>query len=221
MSPQLLQVTFKGFFAFSFCFVSSCFSLRFEGKQNVPRTGPLLIVANHQSWFDPFLVGLAMPRRIRFMARRTLFTEHRGLGAFLRALDIIPVNQEGFAREGLRLSRERIEAGDAILVFPEGARTWDGNMDRLMPGVTLLIRQTGADVLPVGIAGAWDAWPRWRWTPTMSPLFLPPNKATIAVSVGELINGKQLATMERGEILDVLSKEIHAMWEKAKKLRRK
>jgi 1-acyl-sn-glycerol-3-phosphate acyltransferase len=221
MSPRLYKLTYKGFYAFSFCFVTSCFSYRFEGKQKVPRTGPLLIVANHQSWFDPFLVGLALPRRIRFMARRTLFTNHPCLGAFFSALDIIPVNQEGFAREGLRLTRERLDAGDAVLVFPEGARTWDGNMDKLMPGVTLLIRQTGADVLPVGIAGAWDAWPRWRWTPTMSPLFLPPNKATIAVSVGQLINGKQLASMERGDILENLSKGIHAAWEKAKKLRRK
>jgi 1-acyl-sn-glycerol-3-phosphate acyltransferase len=221
MSPWLYKLSYKGFYAFSYCFVTSCFSYRFEGKFNAPRTGPLLIVANHQSWFDPFLVGLALPRRIRFMARRTLFTDSRALGAFLSALNIIPVNQEGFAREGLRLTRERLDAGDAVLVFPEGARTWDGKMDRLMPGVTLLIRQTGADVLPVGIAGAWDAWPRTRWVPTMSPLFLPPNKATIAVSVGKPINGKQLAAMERGEILEILSKEIHARWEKAKKLRRK
>jgi 1-acyl-sn-glycerol-3-phosphate acyltransferase len=221
MSPWVYKLTYEAVAAFSYCFVTSCFSYRCEGKKNVPRTGPLLIVANHQSWFDPFLIGVAMPRAIRFMARRTLFTNNPALGRFMTSVNIIPVNQEGFAREGLRLTRERLEAGDAVLIFPEGARTWDGNIDKLMPGVTLLIRQTGADVLPVGIAGAWDAWPRWRWIPTMSPLFLPPNKATIAVSIGKPINGKQLAATERHEILGVLSKEIHAMWEKAKKLKRK
>jgi 1-acyl-sn-glycerol-3-phosphate acyltransferase len=221
MSPWLYNLIYEGFYAFSFAFVTSCFSYRSEGKRHVPRKGPLLIVANHQSWFDPFLVGLAMPRHIRFMARRTLFTGNRALGAFLIGLDIIPVNQEGFAREGLRLARERLEAGDAVLVFPEGQRTWDGKIDKLMPGVTLLIRQTQADVLPVGIAGAWDAWPRWRLLPTMSPLLLPPNRATIAVSVGKPIDGARLAVMAREEMLTALSKELHIVADRAKKLRRK
>ena len=221
MSPWLYNLTYEGFYAFSFTFVTFGFSYRCEGKRNVPRDGPLLIVANHQSWFDPFLVGLAIPRRIRFMARRTLFTGNPVLGAFLRGLNIIPVNQEGFAREGLRLTRERLDAGEAVLVFPEGQRSWEGKIDKLMPGVTLLIRQAKPQVLPVGIAGAWDAWPRWRLIPTMSPLFLPPNRATIAVSVGKPLNGAALAALEREEILQTLSKELHLGWDRAKRLRRK
>jgi 1-acyl-sn-glycerol-3-phosphate acyltransferase len=220
MSPWIYNLIYEGFHAFSFAFVFSTFSFRSEGKANVPRRGPLLIVANHQSWFDPFLVGLAIPRRIRFMARRTLFTGNRILGAFLSGLNIIPVNQEGFAREGLRLTKERLNAGEAVLVFPEGERSWDGKIGKLMPGVTLLIRQTKATVLPVGIAGAWDAWPRWRLVPTISPLLLPPNKATIAVSVGKPLNGGRLASMEREQILTELDKELHVVWQRAKKLRR-
>lgn len=184
MSPWQYNLIYPGFYAFSFTFVTFGFSYSCEGKRNVPRHGPLVIVANHQSWFDPFLVGLPMPRRFRFMARRTLFTGNRALCAFLSGLNIIRVNQEGYAREGLRLTKERLEAGGVFLVFSEGQRSWDGKIDKLMPGIPLLIRQTEANVLPVGIAGAWDAWPRLRLIPTMAPLFLPPNKATIAVSVG-------------------------------------
>jgi len=220
MSPWLYNLIYEGFHAFGFSFVFSCFSYRSEGKAHVPRRGPLLIVANHQSWFDPFLVGLAIPRRIRFMARRTLFTGNRVLGAFLNALNIIPVNQEGFAREGLRLTKERLNAGEAVLVFPEGQRSWDGNIGPLMPGVTLLIRQTKANVLPVGIAGAWDAWPRWRLLPNISPLFLPPTKATIGVSVGEPLDGVRLAAMEREAMLAELAKAFQVVWQRAKKLRR-
>jgi 1-acyl-sn-glycerol-3-phosphate acyltransferase len=221
MSPWLYNLIYEGFYAFSFTTVTFGFSYRMEGKAHVPRNGPLLIVANHQSWFDPFLVGLALPRRIRFMARRTLFTNHPALGAFFRALHIIPVNQEGFAREGLRLTRERLEAGEAVLVFPEGQRSWDGKIGPLMPGVTMLIRQTGANVLPVGIAGAWHAWPRWKLIPILSPFFLPPNQASIAVSVGKILDGKRLAGMERHEILGQLSTKLHHVWERAERLRRK
>jgi 1-acyl-sn-glycerol-3-phosphate acyltransferase len=220
MSPWQYKLIYEGFRAFTYAFVTLGFSYRSEGKANVPSNGPLLIVANHQCWIDPFLVGLAIPRHIRFMARRTLFTNSPGMNAFLSGLSIIPVNQEGFAREGLRLARERLDAGEAVLVFPEGQRTWDGRIGKLMPGVTLLIRQTGADVLPVGIAGAWDAWPRWKLLPSMSPLFLPANKATIAVSIGKPINGKELAASDRDALLASMSGSLHIVWERAKKLRR-
>src|SRR5262249_30702035 len=148
MSPRLYNLIYEGFRAFSFAFVTIGFSYRCEGTAKVPRQGPLLIMANHQSWFDPFLVGLCIPRRIRFLARRTLFTGNRLLGAFLSGLNIIPVNQEGFAREGLRLTRECLEAGEAVLGFPGGQRSWDGKIDKRMPGGTLLRPQTQADVLP-------------------------------------------------------------------------
>jgi 1-acyl-sn-glycerol-3-phosphate acyltransferase len=221
MSPWLYNLIYEGFHAFSFALITFGFSYRSEGTANVPRQGPLLILANHQSWFDPFLIGLSIPRRIRFMARRTLLTGNRLLGAFLTGMKIIPVNQEGFAREGLRLTRERLEAGDAVLVFPEGQRCWNGKIEKLMPGVSLVIRQTQADVLPVGIAGAWDAWPRWSWLPTLSPLFLPPNKATIAVSVGTPISGARLAAMKREEMLTEIARVLQVGWRRAVKLRRK
>jgi 1-acyl-sn-glycerol-3-phosphate acyltransferase len=221
MSPWKYNLIYEGFRAFTYAFVTLGFSYRSEGKNNVPHNGPLLIVSNHQSWFDPFLIGLAIPRRIRFMARRTLFTGSRGMNAFLSGLSVIPVNQEGFAREGLRLTRERLDAGEAVLIFPEGQRTWDGNIGKLMPGVTLLIRQTGADVLPVGIAGAWHAWPRWKLLPFMSPLFLPANEATIAVSIGKPIRGKQLAEMERHAMLSTMWEQMHQVWASAKRLRRR
>ena len=221
MSPWQYNLIYEGFRAFTYAFVTLGFSYRSEGKSNVPPRGPLLIVSNHQSWFDPFLIGLAIPRHIRFMARRTLFTGSRGMNAFLSGLSIIPVNQEGFAREGLRLAKERLDAGEAVLVFPEGQRSWDGNIGKLMPGVTLLIRQTGADVMPVGIAGAWDAWPRWKLLPSMSPLFAPANEASIAVSIGKPVSGKELAAMERDDILKSMAAHLHVVWTRAHRLQRR
>ena len=221
MSPWQYNLIYEGFRAFTYAFVTLGFSYRSEGKSNVPNQGPLLIVANHQSWFDPFLVGLAIPRHIRFMARKTLFTNSRGMNAFLSGLNIIPVNQEGFAREGLRLVKERLEEGEAVLIFPEGQRSWDGNIGKLMPGITLPIRQTGADVLPVGIAGAWDAWPRWKLLPSMSPIFVPANKGSIAVSIGKPISGKALAALEREEMLTSMADHLHVAWVRAHRLQRR
>jgi 1-acyl-sn-glycerol-3-phosphate acyltransferase len=196
------------------------FSYRVEGQRNIPRTGPVLLIANHQSWFDPILVGLASPRHLCFLARKTLFRSP-ALSRLMRSLGTSPVDQEGFAREGLRTVLDHFQAGRAVLIFPEGERCWDGKIHPLRPGVTLLIKKGMIPIVPVGIAGAWDAWPRWRWLPTLSPLVLAPSKAAIAVSVGKPLDGRRYADLHREEMLAALSDELNKAWAKAKRLQRK
>jgi 1-acyl-sn-glycerol-3-phosphate acyltransferase len=196
------------------------FSLRTEGARYVPATGPVLVIANHQSFFDPVLVGLATRRRLCFLARETLF-KHPLLARLIRSLNAVPIDQEGFAREGLRTILDQLKAGRAVLVFPEGERTHDGDLHTLRPGVHLLIKRSRAAVVPVGIAGAYDAWSRWRRCPLPAPLGLPAGPGTLAVSVGRALPPERWDGLSREQALEELLKELRRVQARAEHLRRK
>jgi 1-acyl-sn-glycerol-3-phosphate acyltransferase len=196
------------------------FSLRTEGHQNVPRQGPALLIANHQSFIDPILVGLAVRRHAVFLARQSLF-RHGFLAWLVRSLHGVPVNLEGFAREGLKTILEQLRAGRAVAVFPEGERTRNGRMSPLRPGIHLLIKRLEMAIVPIGIAGAYDAWPRWRAYPLPAPLLGPARKGTIAVSVGPPMDSRRFADQPRDQVLAELFVEVQKQKERAQRLRRK
>ena len=195
-------------------------SYRFEGRRNVPRRGPALLVANHESFLDPVLVGMASSRQICYLARKTLF-KNRLFGAYLRTVRSVPVDQEGVAKEGLKTVLELLKAGEVVLVFPEGERTWTGQMQPLKPGVQLLIKRAQVPVIPVGVAGAFQAFPRTRKLPNLSPLFLPATGASVAVSVGKPQPAARYTELPRDQLLVELAREVGAMRERAERLRRK
>src|SRR5262245_43311184 len=161
------------------------FSFRFEGGRNIPRQGPALLIANHESFLDPVAIGLTTHRHLHYLARKTLFVGT--FGSFLRRVNCVPVDQEGVAKEGLRTIIELLGQGKAVLVFPEGERTETGKILEFKPGIQLIIRKTRAPIVPVGIAGAYDAFPRSKALPSLSPLFMPATKGAFAVSVGKLL----------------------------------
>ena len=136
-----------------------CFRLRIMHRERVIQTGPVILAMNHQSYLDPPLAGIACDRAIYFLARRTLMD----LPLFrwlLPKLNVIPVNQEGIDRSALKALIRVLKSGNAALVFPEGARTLDGNLQPAQPGVGLVIAKTLAPVVPMRIFGAHQALPR-------------------------------------------------------------
>src|SRR5436190_14151942 len=134
------------------------FRYRFSGKSNVPLTGPVLLVSNHQSNLDPVLVGIACPRQLKYLARQGLFFWPFSL--WIRSLGAVPIDRERGALGGIRTTLELLKKGKAVVVFPEGSRTPDGNMHPLLPGFCLLARRSGATIVPVAIDGAFHALPR-------------------------------------------------------------
>jgi len=196
------------------------FSLRTRGHRHVPLRGPALVIANHQSFMDPVLIGLAVRRHAVFLARQTLF-RHRWLAWLMRSLHAVPVNQEGFAREGLRTILDQLKAGRLVAIFPEGERTHDGPLLPLRPGIHLLIKKMAMPIIPVGIAGAFEAWPRSRAYPIPAPLFLPAGKGTIAVSVGPPLDSRRFADQPRDKVLANLFVALQEQMEQAQRLRRK
>jgi 1-acyl-sn-glycerol-3-phosphate acyltransferase len=196
------------------------FGMRIKGKRHIPRTGPVLVIANHQSMLDPVLVGLAAPRILTYLARKTLF-HHPLFSWLIRTLHAIPVDQDGVAKEGMRAVLQALEAGRAVLIFPEGGRSENGKLGPLMRGIALLIERSKAPVVPIGLAGAFQALPRGRVIPNLSPIFLPAQNSAIAVSVGRPISPLELSRLSRQETLDRLSAELEAVHAEAEKLRRK
>ena len=172
--PALFAAAFYEFARWVFGFLLIfLFSHRSVGSRNVPRRGAVLLVANHQSFVDPIVVGVAAGRHLSYLARKTLFrtTFKRWL---LETVNAVPIDQEGVGKEGIRNIIKKLQSGHAVLVFPEGERCWDGQFHALRPGVALLLDRVAVPIVPVGVAGPFDAWPRFRPFPSPSPLFHAP-----------------------------------------------
>jgi 1-acyl-sn-glycerol-3-phosphate acyltransferase len=136
-----------------------CFRLRVIHPERMIQTGPVIVAMNHQSYLDPPLAGTTCDRAIYFLARRTLL-DVPVLGWLLPKLNVIPVNQEGVDRSAIKGIIRVLQAGNAVLIFPEGSRTLDGSLQPAEPGLGLVVAKTLAPVVPMRIFGAHEALPR-------------------------------------------------------------
>lgn len=183
--------------------VSALGRVRVEGLDDLPRSGPLIVVANHISNLDPPLVGgwlaPALRRRPQFLAKSVLF---RGLvGWFLRSQGVIPVRAGGSDIDAYRAAKAVLDRGSVVVIFPEGTRSRDGQLAEARPGVSLLATRTGVPVLPVGVSntdqllGRGSALPRLGTRVTMrvgEPFRLEldpslPRRAALAAANDELM----------------------------------
>lgn len=136
----------------------SLFGMRVIGREHLITEGPVLVASNHQSFLDPPLVGNLYQDQMIYLARKTLF---RGFGAWLYPKwDAIPVDQDRPDMASLKAIIRRLKEGRRVLVFPEGARTFDGQLGEAAPGIGLIAAKSGAVIQPVRISGARDALPR-------------------------------------------------------------
>jgi len=125
---------------------------RVEGGENVPRQGPLLVVANHLHLVDPPLLGVSLNRRLVFVAKEELFRS-RLTAYLLRRLGAFPVRRGRPNRKALRQAGQFLDEGLAVVVFPEGARSRGGQLRPAFPGAVLMAVRNGVPVLPVGLTG--------------------------------------------------------------------
>ncbi len=158
------------------------FGLRVEGREHEPATGPVLVVANHVSALDPPIVGVALRRQTRYMAKQELM-DTPILGTYLRSVGVFPVRRGEADRRSIRIALDVLERGDLLLMFPEGTRSPGGRLKSAEPGAALLALRTGAPVLPVAVIGTQHAMPKGaKWplrTPVvvrMGPTIQPPKR---------------------------------------------
>ena len=175
------------------------FRLRVFGLANVPDRGGVLIAANHQSYFDPPLLALALARHCTFMARSTLF-DNPLFGALIRGLNSFPVRRDGMDRDAVREAVRRLQHGACLILFPEGTRTPDGRMGALMPGVLSLADRADVPIVPAAIEGAYQAWPRHGHI----------RRHPISVWYGRPISPEERKKLSRTELAQALRKRICA-----------
>jgi len=135
------------------------FRWRVFGAENVPPTGGVILASNHASFLDPPLVGSGLKRDINYLGRESLF-RYPGIGALLRSWNSVPVDRDGGGAKGLKIILGRLLAGNGIILFPEGTRTRDGQLQPARSGIGLTVIKSSAPVVPVRVFGTFAAYGR-------------------------------------------------------------
>jgi 1-acyl-sn-glycerol-3-phosphate acyltransferase len=174
-----------------FCF---WMGYRARGLEHLPADGGALLLINHQSFLDPLLAGLPLTRPVSYLARDNLFRVPV-VGHILRNTYVMPINREAASTASLREAIRRLDHGFYVGIFPEGTRTLDGHVGELKPGFLALLRRTDVPVIPVGVAGAFEAFPKG------TPFPLP---GRVRVVYGEPFDRDQLATFGKDREADLL-----------------
>lgn len=143
--------------------------IRFEGDlASLPKSGPLIVAANHASSADPVLIGAflnqILGRPLNWLGKREL-VEFWATGWMARRGGVHAVDREAADLEAFRTAMRILEAGQMLAVFPEGTRSRDGSLQHVREGVGMLALRGGAPVLPVAVIDSDLMWPRGRLLP--------------------------------------------------------
>ncbi|HLA85918.1 MAG TPA: lysophospholipid acyltransferase family protein [Thermoguttaceae bacterium] len=177
-------------------FLVVVYRVRRGGIENIPAEGPVLLTPNHQSHFDPPLVGCCCPRRVAYVARKSLF-KFAPFAWFIRSFGAFPIDRDGRGFAGIKETLRRLKRGEIILIFPEGARTHDGQIATFRPGIRTLALRSGATIVPVAIEGAYQAWPRSRAIPGSGTIHIHFGEAIMPDQIRRLGEDALVAEVER------------------------
>ncbi len=166
--------------------------------RRVPRTGGVLLVCNHQSFFDPILATVALPRECHYMARDSLF-RNKWFRKLIESLNAFPVRRGAADVGAIKETLRRLKRGALVTVFPEATRTTDGTVRPMQSGVILIARKARVPLIPTLILGAFEAWPRHARLPHPAP---------IIVAYGQPVTPEQLADLDDQQAIDLLRQRI-------------
>ncbi len=157
--------------------------VRLEGLDRIPRTGPVILAANHISNADPVVIGAWITpaldhRRIHWLGKRELF-DWPVFGWIAASCGVHPVERGTADVEAFRLATRILESGFVLMIFPEGTRSPTGRLQEAKDGLAALALRTGAVIVPIGINNSDAVWPKGRRMPSAFP------RRTITVRVGE------------------------------------
>lgn len=185
------------------------FRLRLRGIERFPTHGGAIVCSNHQSYFDPLLLGALCDRRMNYLARENLFSS-KLFGGLIRFYDAIPVRRNGMSITGLKETLRRLKRGELVVIFPEGTRTKDGAMAPLKNGFCMLARKAKVPLVPVAIAGAFDVWPKGNTFPRLSRMCL---------EAGEPIPAETVAELDDDALVNLVEERIRVCLESAQEVR--
>lgn len=179
-------------------FTSATCGLRATGRHNVPASGGALLVSNHLSHLDVFVLSMPLNRPLNYVARSTLFLPV--LGFLIRSVGGFPIQREGIGAQGLKETLKRLRAGGIVTLFPEGTRSRTGELGVLKSGIAVLAARARVPIIPAAVAGTFEAWPRTRPFPAPHPIRIhygPP----ISPAEIERLGSEDLSRLIRERIL--------------------
>lgn len=165
------------------------FRVSVEGADAVPQSGPVIVAPVHRSFIDFFVVSDVTRRKLHYMTKDSLW-DNRLLARVIPKLGGFPVHRESADRESLRRAQQVLEAGEVLILFPEGTRRSGPVIEDLHDGVAFLAARTGATVVPVGIGGSASVMPKGSRLPRPRHIHLvvgaaiPPPARTGAGRIG-------------------------------------
>ena len=134
--------------------------IRVEGLENIPKEGPFILLANHQSFLDPFFIQGHCPRDLHSLTKSTQFGM-RFFGWVLPRVNAIPTRRFKVDPQVVRVILRRLSEGQGIGIYPEGERSWDAQIQPFRRGTIRVVLKAGVPVIPCGVSGSYDVWPRW------------------------------------------------------------
>lgn len=177
--------------------------------ENVLHEGGCMVMVNHQSNLDPMVMGASYPGYVSFLAKKALF-RYPPLSWILYGLDGIPIDRKSTGIGGMKTTLRRLKDGYRVILFPEGQRSFDGEMVPLMSGFCALLRRTRVPMVPVGLDGTYQAWPRGTGLP---------RPGHIHVVIGPAIYFDEVKELNDDELTLLLSQRIKACFDEARSLR--
>ncbi len=189
------------------------FRLKTAGLENIPEKGPYIIAPNHASYLDAFVVVSGMPitsfRDLYILGIRKYFAGRFG-ESFAALANVIPIDQEIYLNKALQMSSYVLRNGKSLLVFPEGGRSFDGELMEFKKGVGILAVELDVPVVPAYIAGSYKALPRRaKW----------PKFTEIKVKFGEPVYPRDIDISKKPEGMDTYQFFMNEVREKVRKLR--
>jgi long-chain acyl-CoA synthetase len=190
------------------------FRLKVKGLENIPEKGPYIITPNHTSYLDAFAVGISLPfstfHYLYILGIQKYFSSRAGK-IFARLAHVIPIDPETYMSKSLQMSSYVLINGKALMVFPEGGRSFDGNLMEFKKGVGILAKELNIPVIPAYIKGAYQSLPRTaRW----------PRFAEIMVVYGKPLRSSDIDFSKKPEgtddyqfFADILRGKVRALQE--------
>jgi 1-acyl-sn-glycerol-3-phosphate acyltransferase len=168
------------------------------GIERLP-IGGAIIAPNHNSWMDPPLVLASVKEELAFLAWSGLFKK-ASLKFLLKKTNAYPISDNLKNVKSFKLISQLIKENHKVVVFPEGGISEDGNLQSIKTGVTLLMTLAECSIVPVYIAGSFEAWPGRRKLPRI--------KGKTACVFGNPIPWERFSSLDKKEAQEALSKTI-------------
>ena len=184
----------------SLIFLKTFYKYRVYGKENLIK-GAAIITSNHVSFLDPSIITASIDEELHFLAKESLF-KVPVLKIIIKALNAHPISGKESNIQTIKKVKDILRSGQKVVLFPEGTRSYDGKVNKLLPGVGFLINLTKCTIIPAYIHGAHEVWERGQKFPKLF------GKNKISCTFGKPIGHEEFEKIDKNERIPLILNRI-------------